>query len=122
YPESSPPAQLLCDNTAAVLNGAGIKTKSVGFAQGAYYEALEKGADAPDMTYFTGFPDTAHPDAWGFVFYTPDGGLDLFGADVPGLADKLAEAAETYDLDAYGEAAQMVSESGYWYSVATSMG
>ncbi|WP_101524631.1 ABC transporter substrate-binding protein [Nocardioides houyundeii] len=122
YAESTPAAQVLCDNLAAVLNGAGIKTKSVGFAPGAYYEALAKGASAPDVTFFTGFPDTAHPDAWGFVFYTPGGGLDLFGAEVPGLADLLAKAVETNDLQAYGEAARMVSESGLWYSVATKKG
>lgn len=122
YAETAPVARVLCDNLAAVLNGAGIKTKSVGFAAGAYYGALEKGAAAPDVTFFTGYPDTGHPDAWGFVFYTPDGGLDLFGASVPGLADLLGKAAETDDEAAYAKAARMVSESGLWYSVATSKG
>lgn len=122
YSETSPISQVLCDNLAAALNGAGITTRSVGFAAGAYYDALDKGAAAPDVTFFTGFPDTAHPDAWAFVFYTPDGGLDLFGADVPGLADLLAGAVETDDEAAYAEAARMVSESGLWYSVATSDG
>jgi peptide/nickel transport system substrate-binding protein len=122
YAESSSSAQALCDNLTAMLNKAGIKATSTGFAYGTYFPALGKGKDAPDVTFFSGFPDTASPDAWGTVFYTPDGGLDLFGASVPGLADKLSEAASKDDDALYGEAASMASESAYWYSVANSLG
>jgi len=115
-------AKALSDNLAAVLNAAGIKAESTGYALGNYYPELGKGAKAPDLTFFSGFPDTAHPDAWATVFYTPKGGLDLFGAEVPGLADLLGQARETNDQALYGRAATMVSESGYWYSVATSLG
>lgn len=120
YPESSSSGQALCDNLTAMLNEAGIKADSTGFAQGTYFPALEKGD--LDVTFFSGFPDTAHPDAWGTVFYTPKGGLDLFGAEVPGLSDLLAEAAETEDAAKYGEVAAKVSESAYWYSAAKSLG
>jgi peptide/nickel transport system substrate-binding protein len=122
YASSSPDAQALSDNLAAMLNTAGIKAESVGYALGNYYPALGKGAAAPDLTFFTGFPDTAHPDAWASVFYTPKGGLDLFGAEVPGLAPLLTEARKTNDQAAYGKAAGLVSESGYFYSVATMSG
>ncbi len=122
YAESSSSGQALCDNLTAMLNQKGIKASSAGYAAGTYYSGLGKGKDAPDVTFFSGFPDTASPDAWGFVFYTPDGGLDLFGASVPGLADKLGEAAAKNDDALYGQAAAMVSESAYWYSVANSLG
>ncbi|GLY33004.1 ABC transporter substrate-binding protein [Kineosporia sp. NBRC 101731] len=122
YAESSSSGQALCDNLTAMLNQAGVKADSTGYAAGTYYSGLAKGADAPDVTFFSGFPDTASPDAWGTVFYTPDGGLDLFGASVPGLADKLAQAATKDDDALYGDAASMVSESAYWYSVANSLG
>ncbi|SDS74921.1 ABC transporter substrate-binding protein [Actinoplanes derwentensis] len=122
YTQTGPDGQALSDNLAAVLNTAGIKAESVGYAAGTYYPALAKGADAPDLTIFAGFPDTAHPDAWASVFYTPDGGLDLFGAEVPGLAETLAAARKTNDQAAYGRAAAMVSESAYWYSMGTMKG
>ncbi|GLY15499.1 ABC transporter substrate-binding protein [Kineosporia sp. NBRC 101677] len=122
YPESSASGQALCDNLTAGLNEAGVKAESTGYASGTFFPALEKGADGPDITFFSGFPDTAHPDAWGTVFYTPDGGLDLFGAEVPGVAQLLAEAAETDDEKLYGEVAAKVSESAYWYSAAKSLG
>lgn len=120
YLDASGAARALSDNLTAILNTAGINATSTGLASGSYYDELLKGADAPDITFFSGFPDTASPNAWGSVFYTPAGGLDLFGADVPGVADVLAEANRTNDMALYGRAAHMVSESGYWYSVATS--
>ncbi|MBZ5739368.1 ABC transporter substrate-binding protein [Nocardioides mangrovi] len=122
YPASSPSGKSLSDHLAATLNGAGIDAKSVSFGSGTYYSALAKGADAPDITFFSGFPDTAHPDSWGYVFYTPDGGLDLFGAEVPEATKLLGEAVEDDDIAKYGQAAELVSESAYWYSVATSLG
>lgn len=122
YPESSASGQALCDNVTAALNSAGVTAESTSYASGTYYTAVGKGADGPDITFFAGFPDTAHPDAWGTVFYTPEGGLDLFGASVPGVSDLLAEAVETGDEDLYGQVAQKVSASAYWYSAATSLG
>ena len=122
YGNTGADAQSLSDNLAAVLNAAGIKTQSTGYALGNYFPELAKGAAAPDLTFFSGFPDTAHPDAWASVFYTPKGGLDLFGAEVPGLSALLGTARETDDQALYGQAAAKVSESGYWYSVATSLG
>lgn len=122
YAEWSPVAQALSDNLAAALNTAGIPAQTVGYPQGTYYPALEQGANAPDITFFTGFPDTANPDAWAHVFYTPGGGLDLFGASVPGVEDLLGQALRTGDETLYGEVARRVSASGYWYSVATSKG
>lgn len=122
YPSSTVEAQALSDNLAAQLNGAGIAAESIGLGQGTFYPEVAKGADAPDIALFNGYPDTAHPDAWAFVFYTPDGGLDLFGADVPGVADDLSAALETGDEELYGQVAQSVSASGYWYSVAKQLG
>lgn len=122
YAAVSPAAQALSDHLAAALNTAGIAAESVGYAAGTYYTALEDPATAPDVTFFTGFPDTAAPEAWARVFYTPSGGLDLFGAEVDGVSDLLDEALVTGDTDTYGEVAQLVSTSGYWYSVATSLG
>lgn len=121
YASVSPAAQALSDNLAAVLNSAGIKATSVGYAQGTYYSALEEDG-APDITFFTGFPDTAAPDAWARVFYTPSGGLDLFGAEVEGVEDLLNKALSTGDDALYGEIAEKVSSSGYWYSVAAAKG
>ncbi|MFT4085520.1 MAG: ABC transporter substrate-binding protein [Nocardioides sp.] len=121
YPASSPASQALCDNLVATLNAAGIAGKSVGYSSGTYYSGLGKGAHPADITFFTGFPDTAAPDAWGHVFYSPSGGLDLFGATVPGLDAILDKAAENGDTKLYGRAASMVSKSGWWYSVATSL-
>lgn len=122
YVQAGPPAHALSDNLAAVLNGAGIAAESVGYDTGSYYSALSDGASAPDITFYSGFPDTAAPDAWAHVFYTPAGGLDLFGADVPGVADLIDQATITGDDALYGQVAQLVSESGYWRSVATSLG
>ncbi|SDZ49577.1 ABC transporter substrate-binding protein [Herbiconiux ginsengi] len=122
YAQAGPAAQALSDNLAAVLNGAGIAAESVGYDTGSYYAALTEGAAAPDITFYSGFPDTASPEAWAFVFYTPAGGLDLFGADVPGVADLIDQATVTGDDALYGDVAQRVSESGYWRSVATSLG
>lgn len=122
YAQAGPAAQALSDNLAAILNGAGIAAESVGYDTGSYYSVLTEGSSAPDITFYSGFPDTASPDAWGFVFYTPAGGLDLFGADVPGVADLIDQATVTGDDALYGEVAQLVSESGYWRSVATSLG
>ncbi|HEX7824245.1 MAG TPA: ABC transporter substrate-binding protein [Mycobacterium sp.] len=120
YAQNSGAAKALSDNLTAILNTAGIKATSTSLDVGTYYDELKKGADAPDITFYAGFPDTAHPGAWGSVFYAPTGGLNLFGANVTGLADVLAAARRTDDLALYGQAARMVSESGYWYSVATS--
>ncbi|WP_306215775.1 ABC transporter substrate-binding protein [Actinoplanes sp. RD1] len=122
YGQTSADAKNLSDNLAATLNAAGIKAQSTGYALGTYFPELEKGASGPDLTFFAGFPDTAHPDAWATVFYTPKGGLDLFGAEVPGLADLLTRARSTDDEQLYSQASALVSESGYFYSVATSLG
>ncbi|MEV6349610.1 ABC transporter substrate-binding protein [Actinoplanes sp. NPDC051851] len=122
YGNTSADAKSLSDNLAAVLNAAGITAQSTGYALGTYFPELEKGADGPDLTFFSGFPDTAHPDAWATVFYTPKGGLDLFGAEVPGLSDLLDQARSTGDQALYGQAAAKVAASGYFYSVATSLG
>lgn len=122
YSQTSPDGQALADNLAAVYNTAGLKAESVGYAAGTFYSTLAKGAAAPDLAIFTGFPDTAHPDAWASVFYTPDGGLDLFSAEVPGLAPLLADARKTDDEQKYGQAAKLVSDSGWFYSMATSKG
>lgn len=122
YAQAGPAAQSLSDNYAALLNGAGIAAESVGYDTGSYYSTLTEGASAPDITFYSGFPDTASPEAWGFVFYTPAGGLDLFGAEVPGVADLIDQATVTGDEALYGEVAHLVSESGYWRSVATSLG
>ncbi|GLY05306.1 MULTISPECIES: ABC transporter substrate-binding protein [Actinoplanes] len=122
YGATSADAKNLSDNLAAVLNAAGITAQSTGYALGTYFPELEKGAAGPDITFFAGFPDTAHPDAWATVFYTPKGGLDLFGAEVPGLSDTLGKARETGDQQLYAQVASQVSESGWWYTVATSLG
>lgn len=122
YPAVSPAAQALSENLAAVLNSAGITAESVGYAQGTYYSSLEDPATSPDLTFFTGFPDTAHPDAWARVFYTPAGGLDLFGVEVPGVTELLDEALATGDESLYGEVVELVSGSGYWYTVALAKG
>lgn len=122
YSATSPPARDMSENLAARLNAAGINTETIGFASGTFYSGLENGKDSPDLSIFTGFPDTADPYAWGSVFYTPGGGLDLFAADVPGLAEILDQARADGDLEKYGQASRMVSESGYWQSVATMLG
>lgn len=126
YPSTSPDAKAYCDNLAAHLNAAGIKATSTGYAQGTYYSTLAKGAAAPDLTVFTGFPDAADPACWGNVFYIPGGGLDLFGANVNGVSDLLNKASITSNSiereKLYGQVAQKISASGYWHTIAMSKG
>jgi peptide/nickel transport system substrate-binding protein len=126
YPSSGSDAKNLCDNIAAQLNAAGVTAKSVGYGQGTYYSVLDKGAEAPDLTVFTGFPDAAHPDCWGRVFYIPDGGLDLFGAQADGVQELLDQAMSLSGGDQataiYGQVAQRIADAGYWHSISQTKG
>lgn len=114
-------AKALSDNLVAELGKAGIKAQSIGFGTGTYYTAMSS-ADAPDLTIFNGFPDTVSPEAWARVFYTPTGGLDLFGASVPGMDTLLDDGLRTGNPDAYAQVVQQVNGSGLWFSLASLRG
>lgn len=109
----------LADNMAATLNAAGIQATSTGLESGVFWSTVFDPKKAPDVVAFTGLPDAGHPDTWARIYYTPKGGLNLLGADVPGVEGLLDKALTTGDTALYGEVATKVSESGYWYTMAS---
>ncbi|WP_084078818.1 ABC transporter substrate-binding protein [Demequina sp. NBRC 110057] len=118
YPAFLPGAQDLADHLTATLNAAGIPTESVGLESGVFWAMSPEDEDAPDITLFTNWPDAAHPDTWARIFYTPAGGLDLFGAEVEGLEGELDAILADGDRSRYADIAAQVSGSGYWTTLA----
>jgi peptide/nickel transport system substrate-binding protein len=119
YSSNDPGGSNLSDNIAAALNVVGIKATSTGLDSGAFWSTVFDPEKAPDIVAFTGLPDAGHPDTWARIYYTPTGGLNLLGAEVPGVEELLDKALETGDESIYGDVTTKVSESGYWYTMAS---
>jgi peptide/nickel transport system substrate-binding protein len=122
YLASSPAGQALAENVAAELNTAKISAKTVGYPSGTYYSTMSDPKTAPDLTLMAGYPDTAHPDSWARIFYTPKGGLDVYGTEINGVEQTLDAALISGDTAGYSDVAKAVSASGYFYSMATVLG
>jgi peptide/nickel transport system substrate-binding protein len=122
YIAESPAAQALAENVAAELNTAKISAKTVGYPTGTYYSTMSDAKTAPDLTIMAGYPDTAHPDSWARIFYTPKGGLDVYGTEIAGVEQTLDAALVSGDPVGYSDVAKTVSASGYFYSMATVLG
>ena len=118
YPTFVPGAQEISDNVAAQLNTVGISAESVGYESSVYWSTVFDPELAPDITMFSAFPDAAHPDTWARLLFSSEGGLNLFYGSVDGLDDLLDEAVATDDASLYGQVSELVSSSGYWYTVA----
>jgi peptide/nickel transport system substrate-binding protein len=122
YIASSPAGQALAENVAAALNTAKISAKTVGYPSGTYYSTMADAKTAPDLSIMAGYPDTAHPDSWARIFYTPKGGLDIYGTQIDGVEQTLDAALVSGDPAGYSDVAKTVSASGYFYSMATVLG
>jgi peptide/nickel transport system substrate-binding protein len=122
YMAQSPAGQALAENIAAELNTAKISAKTISYPNGTFYSSMADPATAPDMAILTGYPDTAHPDSWARIFYTPKGGLDLYGTEIPGVEAQLDAMLVSGDPAGYSQVAKEVSASGYFYSLATVLG
>jgi peptide/nickel transport system substrate-binding protein len=122
YMAQSPAAQALAENIAAELNTAKISAKTISYPNGTFYSTMADPATAPDMAILSGYPDTAHPDSWARIFYTPGGGLDIFGTDVAGIQAQLDAMLVSGNPAGYSQVAHDVSASGYFYSLATVLG
>lgn len=119
YAGSSGDGKAFADELVADLGDAGITAESVSYASGSAYTMTDDLAAAPDLFVMSVFPDAGHVDAWARILYTPKGGLDLFGAEVPGLTSALDAAVTTDDEQAYGAVATSVIDAGYWFSTGS---
>ncbi len=117
YAASSADGKAVAEQIGATLSAWGVPTEVIPFASGSAYTMTDDLASAPDLFVMGVFPDTNHPDAWARILYTPAGGLDLFGAEVPGLDSALDEALLADDVSVYGSIAQDIIGTGYWYSI-----
>jgi peptide/nickel transport system substrate-binding protein len=122
YLANSPVAQAFAENLAAALNTAKISAKTVGYPSGTFSSTMADAKTAPDLAISAGAPDTAHPDSWARIFYTPNGGLDFYGTEIDGVEQNLDNALVSGDTAAYSDVAKAVSASGYFYSMATVLG
>lgn len=119
YAGSSADGKAVAEELGSRLSTAGIPAEAVAYSAGTIYGIADEGADGPDLAVFSVFPDAGHPDAWASIIYTPAGGLDLFGAEVPGLTDLLDTARAGTDISAYAPVADAVNASRYWYSIGS---
>ncbi|HEY0188826.1 MAG TPA: ABC transporter substrate-binding protein [Cellulomonas sp.] len=119
YAGSSADGKAVAEELGSRLSSAGIPAEAVAYSSGTIYSIADEGADGPDLAVFSVFPDAGHPDAWASIIYTPDGGLDLFGAEVPGLTDLLETARASTDITAYSAVADAVNATRYWYSIGS---
>jgi peptide/nickel transport system substrate-binding protein len=109
----------VADELAATLSSAGLPSESLSYGAGTVYSLTDDLASAADIVIMSVFPDAGHVDAWARILYTPNGGLDILGAEVDGLTDDLDAALATTDLTAYGDIAQKVIDAKYWYSIGS---
>jgi peptide/nickel transport system substrate-binding protein len=119
YAGSSADGKAVAEELGSRLSTAGIPAEAVAYSAGTIYGIADEGADGPDLAVFSVFPDAGHPDAWASIIYTPAGGLDLFGAEVPGLTDLLDTARASTDITAYTAVADAVNATRYWYSIGS---
>jgi peptide/nickel transport system substrate-binding protein len=119
YAGSSPDGKAVADELGANLSSAGLPAESISYGSGTIYGLVDDLAAAPDIVVMSVFPDAAHVDAWARILYTPNGGLDLLGAEVPGLTDDLDAALLAADDQPYGAIAKKVIDSKYWLSVGS---
>jgi peptide/nickel transport system substrate-binding protein len=119
YAGASADGKAVAEELGSRLSTAGIPAEAVAYSAGTIYGIAEEGADGPDLAVFSVFPDAGHPDAWARIIYTPAGGLDLFGAEVPGLTGLLDTARASTDIAAYRDVADAVNATRYWYSIGS---
>ncbi|MCS6561252.1 MULTISPECIES: ABC transporter substrate-binding protein [Curtobacterium] len=119
YAGSSGDGKAFADELVAEFGDVGLTAESVSYASGSAYTMTDDLEAAPDLFVMSVFPDAGHVDAWARILYTPKGGLDLFGAEVPGLTDALDDAVASGDDDAYAAIAAAVNDSGYWLSTGS---
>lgn len=119
YAGSSADGKAVAEELGSRLSTAGIPAEAVAYSAGTIYGIADEGAAGPDLAVFSVFPDAGHPDAWAGIIYTPSGGLDLFGAEVPGLPDLLDAARASTDITAYSAVADAVNATRYWYSIGS---
>lgn len=119
YAGSSADGKAVAEELGSRLSTAGIPAEAVAYSAGTIYGIADEGAAGPDIAVFSVFPDAGHPDAWASIIYTPSGGLDLFGAEVPGLTDLLDAARASDDITAYAPAAEAINATRYWYSIGS---
>ena len=119
YPATSADAAAVAQELGATLSSAGLPTEAVSLGAGSVYSMTDDLAAAPDLVIMAAFPDAAHVDAWARIIYTPNGGLDLLGAEVPGLNDALDAALLEDNLDAYSDIATSIIDSKFWYSIGS---
>lgn len=119
YPATSADAAAVAQELGATLSTAGLPTEAVSLGAGSVYSMTDDLAAAPDLVIMAAFPDAAHVDAWARIIYTPNGGLDLLGAEVEGLEADLDAAVTSDDDAAYGAIAQKIIDSKYWFSTGS---
>jgi peptide/nickel transport system substrate-binding protein len=119
YPASSSDAAAVAQEMGATLSSAGLPTEAVSLGSGSVYSLTDDLAAAPDLVIMAAFPDAGHVDAWARIIYTPTGGLDVLGAEVPGLNDDLDAALGTTGNDAYSAIAQKIIDAKYWFSIGS---
>lgn len=119
YAGSSADGKAVAEELGSRLSTAGIPAEAVAYSAGTIYGIADEGADGADLAVFSVFPDAGHPDAWASIIYTPAGGLDLYGAEVPGLTDLLDTARASTDITAYTAVADAVNATRYWYSIGS---
>jgi peptide/nickel transport system substrate-binding protein len=119
YPASSSDAAAVAQEMGATLSSAGLPAEAVSLGSGSVYSLTDDLAAAPDLVIMAAFPDAGHVDAWARIIYTPTGGLDVLGAEVPGLNDDLDAALATEGNDAYGAIAQKIIDAKYWFSIGS---
>ncbi|WEO76367.1 ABC transporter substrate-binding protein [Cryobacterium sp. SO2] len=119
YPASSADAAVVAQELGATLSSAGLPSEAVSMGSGSVYMMTDDLAAAPDLVIMGAFPDAAHVDAFARIIYTPNGGLDLFAAEVPGLSDDLDAALLTDGDAAYGDIAAKIIDTKYWFSIGS---
>jgi peptide/nickel transport system substrate-binding protein len=119
YAGTSGDGKAVADELGADLSSAGLPAESVSYASGTAYSMVDDLAAAPDIFIMSVFPDAGHVDAWARILYTPNGGLDLLGAEVPGLTDDLDAAVLADDNEPYAAIATKVVDSKFWYSIGS---
>ena len=119
YPASSSDAAAVAQEMGATLSSAGLPAEAVSLGSGSVYSLTDDLAAAPDLVIMAAFPDAGHVDAWARIIYTPTGGLDVLGAEVPGLNDDLDAALATEGNDAYAAIAQKIIAAKYWFSIGS---